>query len=352
MKKIITILFVAFIIFITGFLLLKKTPQSADLSDMVLANNSLIARFETDIPEKQTKPTGPVKLSNDTGSSSILLPTGELLFYNPLNGQIRSIAVEESLRGNVVGSSPAYQLKSNLKNLSWSKDFNSLLAENIDGYVFFDLKNNQSKKLNQNFKKIIFSNSSLNFSGSDVAYLYLPTDLDRGGIFIGNLQEKTEKNIFKTRSDNWQIAQLSEKEIALWTKSDIYSINTVSGDLEKILDNIAINKTLWSPNGTNLLFSNNKGTFILNMQNKTPIKLINDVNLPDCIWNYTGSLIYCSTSETFISLDPLKPENNAKILAQNPFGPYVDNLKIDPLNQYLVFRETNTGKFYGLYINH
>jgi hypothetical protein len=345
----IVILFVAVASFVVGLHIINQQPNSSDLADLSLAGNPLINRFVSDAPEITVKPTGAVKLSNDTGEYSILSPDkNDLLFYEPQTGQIHSIDIASSLEGNVVGSTPAYQLKPGLTNLIWSSDRNEIIATGPKGFVYYDLKNIKTVNLDADINQIVFKNGSSIPGEADIAYMSVSPDTNVGGIYVLNAATGEKKKIFNIQTDNWQISWPTDSKIGLMINGGLFLLDIASGELQRMDQKYSADEVSWSPDGKKLIYSSRNKLYFLDVASGRETDLDLVASPSDCVWGTLGA-VFCTTVDSFVSFNSLDMTPELVAVAANPFGPAVAELSVDSAAGYLVFRETGSNKFYGIY---
>lgn len=335
--------------FIFGRSVFNQSPGYPGLADLSLANNQLINRFVSEAPEKTVKPTGAVKLSNDTGLYSVLSPDkNNLLFYEPQTGQIHSINIAASLEGNVIGSTPAYQLKPGLTALIWSNDRNEIIAKGPKGPVYYDLKNNKAKDLDAGISQIVFKNGPSAPGDADIAYMSVSPDTGVGSIFILNVSTGDKRKIFNIQTDGWQMSWPTQDKLGLMINGDLFLLDIASGGLERIGQKYPADGVSWSPNGKKLIYSSQSKLYFLDITSGNETLLDAPAKSSDCIWGTLGA-VYCATVDSFISFSSLDKAPAPTDVAINPFGPASTELGVNSAAGYLVLREATSNKFYGIY---
>ena len=153
--------------------------------------------------------------------------------------------------------------------------------------------------VNGSFLPENISDISISPDASKMFYLFNTGDSSVGVIFTFSTNGKTQ--IFDSPFTEWLSLWPSSNLITLTTKPSsnypgfVYALNTNSKNLNKILGNVNGMTTLASPNGKELLYSdNNLSLNILNIDTGNSISMgIN--TLPEkCVWGSASDTIYCA----------------------------------------------------------
>jgi len=345
-----SIVAVAGIIFYIGSSGLKNSQ--VDNSDLLLANNSLISRFAGDAPEKIVKPKGVVKLSNETGIFPVFSKSdSQLLYYSPKDGQIRFFDLTDRVLTDLSSSKIAYKLKPGLSDIIWSSDQKEIIAHDGNKFVYFNLETGKQKNLPQNISRILFSANNNRPDGANTVFM---TGLDENQdfrVYIANLDNGFEKEIFKTRLDDWQISWPKPDTVSLANNSSLFLLDIQTGSLERIFNNTRSLKINWSPDGSKLIYSSENELYYFNLANRESVDLNLAINPSQCVWNTGDNAVFCYNSKSFIVIDVNQENPQIKTLSTNPFGLNVADILVNEIGDYLIFRETILNKFYGLYLN-
>jgi hypothetical protein len=333
-------------VFLAGvYFIGKKQISQTNKNELLLANNSLIARFNSEIPEKVTKPIGPVKFSNETGSALTLSPNGKLaFFYSPDSGQIRYFELTDRDLLDLADSKIAYQLKKGLIDIQWSSDQKEIIAKLAGKYVYFDLNNGKFKTLPQNISNIAFAHKP---SGNGYNTVYYSSEND-GGIYISDLKNDSTKKIMNTGYSDWQFDWSVQGKISLLNSYNLLLLDPDSGSLEKIIKNEPVSNLKWSPDGNQLIFLSQGSLKLFNLKTKTETDLDTTFDPENCLW--IGDYIYCYDSDSFSFFNPNKTPIEVKKIADNPFGLNISDFTINTKSGYLLYRDLNSSKFYGSFI--
>lgn len=224
------VLLIAVATFLSGKLYI--TTSGISDNDYLLANNSLIARFDDKPLEKAARPIGAVKLSNDWGSDSVLSADGkELIFYSSKSGEARSLALE-NFDGGLLASVLTAKLKPGLADLAWSGDRKEIVADNRGWITYFNLNNGTSRYLGDNIKNFAFKTWVSGGEEENFAYLVMPAS-GNGGVYVANLVKNTSRKVFNTRSADWQMDWASDTQLLLFKTDVAFLLDINGGGLEK-----------------------------------------------------------------------------------------------------------------------
>lgn len=329
-----TILTAAGITFFVGSLLINRSASVGQSEELLLANNSLIARFNGTVLEKEVRPRGVVKLSNNIGEQPILSQEErELLFYSPKTGQVRSVPLSAAIMSGSWSSALAYQLKAGLTNLTWSFDKKEVVGLNNGKFIYYNLDDNKSQILTSDIKNLAFLNGPADQDGMNAAYLSISPETGDGGIFVADLKTGNKKEILKTRLEEWQMAWPTIDKVSLSNGSSLFLLDVETGDLKRIFDGKSALVVVWSPDGSKLIYSSAGRLFYLDLEKQKETDLHITADASRCRWNAAGDTIYCQTVDSFVSIDLSMASAGPATITTNPFGSKVDGITVyDPVD--------------------
>ncbi len=325
---------------------------SDDRGQLALVNNSLISRFNR-TEEKYATPKGPVKISQDDAYSPKLAPNGrEIYYYVPQTGQIRSAPVVSANDPAGTGSALIAEIKSGLKEITWSADGKEIIAKDDASHIYHNLPTKSSKRLNQNALNPVFSKNA-----DQIAYLYYDPATGEGAISLADPQIETFKNILNTRSTDWQIDWVGPKTLSLATDNSLFDLNIETGALTKILENKNNLDVVWSPNGQRLIFSSTdaesgeSGLFVWDTADQTEANLDIRAQASKCVWSVNSTNIYCFAGSSLVTAEVDQTELEPKIIFTDPGFVRAETLILSGTEDYLIFRDSQTKKLYRLNLN-
>ena len=337
-------------VFLAGYLFSRKSDLT---NQQALINNSLVNRFDK-TEEKYTAPTGLFELSSGEATFPNVSTTGEIYYYVPKTGEVRSISVKNI----ATGSTLVAKIQPNANYISWGAN-KSLVAGYSTGSVFYDLASNYSKKYDLQIKSPV-----LNKAGDKIAYTYFNSESGEGNISIADVRLESYKNILPTRLGGWQIHWLDNDRLALVkpptlenTQYSLFVLDIEAGALQNILDSKNNLEFTWSVGGQKLaysyidLYTQEKGLYYMDLSAKEEVKLKSVVDASRCTWSMDNKTVYCAGTASFVTIDTTAPEAPAQAIA-NPTNanPAVNatNLLLNSTEDYLIFKNSKDGKLYGL----
>lgn len=268
-----------------------------------------------------------------------------------------------------------------LLKILWSPDKDKVIAVFEDkGQIkkyFYDYQTQKSTLLNKNIRYLTWSTNE-----NKIAYQYYDSQTEDNNISIANPDGSQWKNILTTRMKNLIVEWPSPDQLAIRTKpsglaqSIVYTINLVTGDFQKVLNQTFGLTVLWSPLGDKLLFSEtdsqgkNLKLKIADLGQQT-IKELNFVTLPEkCVWSQDNRTLFCAVPKN-IPVTAVLPDDYYKGLTPfddefwrinldlgekiRIFSPLsqeatydVKKLFISPQEDYLFFINNQDNLLYGL----
>ncbi|MEK7151478.1 MAG: hypothetical protein AAB784_02065 [Patescibacteria group bacterium] len=337
-------------VFLTGYLFSRN---SDNFNQQALIDNSLVTRFnKTD--EKYVAPTGLFELTSKESSFPKVSTSGELWYYIPENGEIRSITIKNP----TIGTTLLTKIGPNANYISWA-DNKTLIAKFPTGAIFYNISSNTSKKYDP-----LITNPVLNKSGTKIAYSYFNKETGEGNISLADPNLESYKNILPTRFANWQIKWLDDIRLAI-TKpptlenatSSIYILDTETGSLKNILEFKNSLEIAWANTGESLIYSyaddSDKETslFYFDLISKNQQEIFSKALASACTWSINNKIVYCAEPDSFISIDTSITEPLLKKLTGSvpvEVTKNATNLLLNSTEDYLIFKNSKTGKLYGL----
>jgi len=298
-KTILTILILVLagiVTFLGGYLLANKgTGQTANIAGLNRFSN-----FSANKPESEKTTT--VKL-NRLSSVKVVSPA--------ISENGRNINYFEKGTGKIFSSDFAGQsiniingnIKEDVTGAVWSKNgWQAVVARKTSrGQVFSlsDLKIDILTDLNEKMSGITWSPD-----GQKIAYLFFDSSAEEGNISIANPDGSSFKNVLPTRNSQLKISWPSKDSLAFYSPSGVdrslFLLNMETGELEKILESANNLKTLWSPDGLNLIYSHSKedGSVVTNLlqlkeDNRSVLDLSLQTNADKCVWSLNSQKFYC-----------------------------------------------------------
>ena len=328
--------------------------RKTDLTgQQALINNSLVTRFDK-TEEKYVAPTGLFELTSGEASFPSISTNGEIFYYVPKNGEIRSI----SIKNTASGSALAAKIQPNASHISWGAN-KTLIASFPTGSIFYDLASNYSRKYAPAIKSPV-----LNKAGDKIAYAYFNEESGEGNVSIADPKLESYKNILSTRFSGWQMRWLASDRLALIkpptlenAQYSLFVLEVVGGALQNVLDSRSNLELVWSGNGQKIVYSyidqyvQEGGLYVMDLGAKEEAKLKPVFDASGCVWSIDNETVYCTGQNSFVSIDTSTPEAPAKEIA-NPTGANAaanaTNLLLNSTEDYLIFKNTKDGKLYGL----
>lgn len=348
---------VALVSFLLGQFGSDRTVIYNPKDELALTNNSLISRFNQ-TEEKRAKPGGIFKISNEEWLFLKLAATGkEILYYLPKNGEIRSAEIR-GLADNVLKSSLITQIRPNFKNIAWSPDDKEIIASGPDTAFYYDLLSGKSKRLTLGVRNPVFAKTA-----GKIAYFYYSASAGESKISLADPKIESYKNLLKTRLHDWAISWLDARTLGLISNpelanfSEIFILDTETGQLQKIMEAAASLSVNWAPSGKGFIYSardQSDNLIKLHFQDLTSgqsVELGNKLSASRCVWGSAGLLIYCFSDDNIISINIAQPAANPKTVASDPLLSQAINPVLIPAENYLIFKDSTTNKIYGIYLN-
>ncbi|OGN03918.1 MAG: hypothetical protein A2831_02420 [Candidatus Yanofskybacteria bacterium RIFCSPHIGHO2_01_FULL_44_17] len=336
-----------------GYLFSRKSDP---LGQQALINNSLVNRFDK-AEEKYQAPSGLFELTSGEASFPHISIAGEILYYLPKSGEIRSLSVAAP----VAGTTLVAKIQPGASRIDWATN-NTLLANYPTGAIFYDLKSNFSKKYDP-----LIKNPSLSRVGDKIAYTYFNPESDEGNISIADPRMESFKNILPTRFSGWQIKWLSDNKLALIkpptlenTHLSLFTLNSESGALENILEFRNNLQIAWSENGQKILYSYTDPAtqvnqlYFMDMVTKTEVSLGSQLEALKCAWSINGKTIYCLGGKSLFSFDTSASGTQPKEITSLDSSTAIANAVhpiLTSIEDYIIFKSSKDGKLYGLKIN-
>lgn len=357
-KKIIIFLvftLAALAMFLAGYLISKKSLTSGQ-NQQALINNSLVSRFQ-EAPERHVSPIGLFTLSRDRAAFPTLSANGkEILFYNPENGEIRSVSVQNMAGGSTLVA----KIQPSARQISWATN-KTLVATYSSGSIFYDLNSDSSKKLDNKIK-----NPALSRAGDKLAYNYFDVEAREGNISIADPIVEIFKTLMPTRFENWQIGWVNNDVLSLIARpapgnliSSLFTLDTKTKSLHSVLDSKNNLEVVWSPNGQKIIYSysndpaQESGLYFMDLSNQEEVGLNTNFGASKCTWSIDNKTAYCAGGDSFIALDTSSanptPENIPNIPKENiNSSTTATNLLLTSAEDYLIFINSQNGRLYGL----
>lgn len=351
----------ALAMFLAGYLISKKSlTLTGGQNQQALINNSLVARFE-ESPEKRVPPIGLFALSRDRADFSTLSADGkEILYYNPDSGEIKSVSTK-----NVAGGSTLVaKIQAGASRISWASN-KTLVATYSGGSIFYDLNSNTSNKLDNKIRNPVLSRA-----GDKLAYNYFDTGTGEGNISVADPLVESFKVILPTRFENWQIGWVNNNVLSLITSptpgnptSLLFTLNTETKSLHNILDSKNNLEVVWSPNGQKIIYSYGSdpvqegGLYFMDLANQEEVGLNINLDASKCTWSIDNKTVCCAGKDSFVTIDTSAAQPAAEDISTLPkeilsSAATASNLLLTSSEDYLVFKNTQNGKLYGLSLSH
>lgn len=370
------VLLVLLFVFFQGF---RSGGFSLPSKGAASLSGSLVSRFNGKVRDL---PAGGelLKLTDDETSFPVLGSGGkEIFYYAAKTGEIKSLPIS-SLAGssNLISSKVVAKIGSGAKDLLWSSDRNSIIAALDSGILLFDLKTGQSKKYDSKISSAVFSPNE-----DKISYLFFDRESASGQISIADSRLESFRNIMPTRLDSWLVKWSSKNLISLLkpvrqlaggpTQASLFTL-TLEGRLEKIASSPENLDYLISPDGSKIIYSAaDKPSLVFeDLRERRPKTVSISAKTDSCVWSFDNKTVYCSifaqsigASDTATATDgglavidtspdlPGQTSLSARVLFEpSKAGPAPrGNLILTPLENFLVFRNLNSGKLYALPIS-
>ncbi len=345
----------ALAMFLAGYLISKKSLTGSQ-NQQALINDSLVSRFK-ESPEKRVPPAGLFALSRDRADFPELSADGkEILYYNSGSGEIRSV----STKNMAGGSALAAKIQPGARQINWASN-KTLVAVYSNGSVFYDLNSNSSKKLDGKMRNPVLSRA-----GDKLAYNYFDEETGEGNISIADPLVESFKVIMPTRFENWQIGWVNDGVLSLIRRpsaenptSSLFTLNVEAKSLQNVLDSKTNLEIVWSPNGQEIIYSHSAGPaqeiglYFMNLADRKEVGLNAAINASRCTWSVDNKTVYCAGKDSFVAIDTSATQPAAEDISTLPkeimeSAAMASNLLLTSSEDYLVFRNTQNGKLYGL----
>jgi len=345
----------ALAMFLAGYLISKKS-LTGNPNQQALINNSLVDRFE-ESPEKRVPPVGLFALSRDRADFSTLSADGkEILYYNSDSGEIRSV----STKNMAGGSTLIAKIQAGARQINWASN-KTLVAVYSGNSIFYDLNSSTSKKLDSKIKSPVLSKA-----GDKLAYNYFDAGTGEGNISIADPLVESFKVLMLTRFENWQIGWVSNNVLSLITRpspenqiSSLFTLDTETKSLHNILDSKNNLEVVWSSNGQKIVYSYSADTvqgsnlYFMDLANQEEVGFNTALNASRCVWSIDNETIYCAGKDSFVTIDTSAAQPAAEDIPTLPkeilsAAATASNLLLTSSEDYLIFRNTQNGKLYGL----
>ena len=345
----------ALAMFLAGYLISKKSLTGGQ-NRQALINNSLVSRFE-ESPEKRVPPAGLFALSRDRAAFPALSADGkEIFYYNPDSGEIRTV-LTKNMAG---GSTLAAKIQPGARQINWASN-KTLVATYSNNSIFYDLNSNSSKKLDSKIKNPVLSKA-----GDKLAYNYFDAETGEGNISIADPLMESFKVVLPTRFENWQIGWINNDVLFLIRRptagnltSSLFTLDIGTKFLRNILDLKNNLEVVWSPGGQKIIYSysadpaQESGLYFMDLVNREEIGLNATLNASKCAWSIDNKTAYCAGNDSFVTIDTSAVQPTAEDIANIPkeiqsSSATAANLLLTSSEDYLIFRNTQNGKLYGL----
>lgn len=345
----------ALAMFLAGFLISKRS-LTGNQNQQALIGDSLVSRFQ-EAPEKRVSPTGLFALSRDRAAFPTLSADGkEILFYAPESGEIRSVLVQN------MASAPALvaKIQPGARQISWASN-KTLVAIYSSGSIFYDLNSNFSKKLDNRIK-----NPALSKAGDKLAYNYFDAETGEGSISIADPTAEIFKTLMSTRFENWQVGWANSSVLFLVKRPSsgnltlsLFTLDTETGALHSVLGPKSDLEIVWSPDGQKIIYSygtdpaQESDLYFMDLSDQEEVGLNATLNASKCVWSINNKTVYCAGRDSFVSIDTSATQPTAEDIANIPkeiqsSSATATNLLLTSSEDYLIFRNSQNGKLYGL----
>ncbi len=344
--------------FLAGYLISKKSLTGGQ-NQQALINNSLVSRFE-ESSEKRVPPVGLFALSRDRAAFPALSADGkEILYYNPDSGEIRSVATKNMAGGSVLVA----KIQPGARQISWASN-KTLVATYSNNSIFYDLNSNSSKKLDNKIKKPVLSRV-----GDKLAYNYFDAETGEGNISIADPLAESFKVVLPTRFENWQIGWVNNDVLSLVKHStlenpasSLFTLDIGTKSLRNILDSKNNLEVVWSPGGQKIIYSystnpaQESGLYFIDLADREEVGLNTALDASRCTWSIDNKTIYCAGKDSFVTIDTSTAQPAAEDISTLPkeilsSAATATNLLLTSSEDYLIFRNSQNGKLYGLSLN-
>ncbi len=348
----------ALAMFLAGYLISKKSLTGGQ-NQQALINNSLVSRFE-ESPEKRVPPVGLFALSRDRAAFPALSADGkEIFYYNPDNGEIRSVSTKNMAGGSVLVA----KIQPGARQISWASN-KTLVATYSNNGIFYDLNSNFSRKLDSKIKSPVLSKA-----GDKLAYNYFDAETGEGNISISDPLAESFKVVLPTRFENWQIGWVNNDVLFLVRRStlgdptsSLFTLDIGTKSLHNILDSKSNLEVVWSSGGQKIVYSysidpaQESGLFFMDLASREEVGLNTSLNASKCTWSIDNKTVYCAGKDSFVTIDTSAGQPAAEDVSTLPkeilsSAATATNLLLTSSEDYLVFRNSQNGKLYGLSLN-
>lgn len=296
-------------------------------------------------------------------------------YYAKSNGNV----IESDFIGGNLKKVSSVTLNNLLKVL-WSPDKEKIIGIFADGTKtkknFYDYNSGQTALLNSNIGYVAWSPDS-----KKIAYQYTDPNQEQSNISTSNPDGTGYKNIFKTRLEGLVVDWPTKEKISIRLPASglaqgiLYTINSDSGDFNKVLSDIFGLNIKWSLNGEKVLFSftDSQGKdpqIKLADSTGTKIKSLELAGIVDkCVWSKDNKTIYCALpqeisgnavwpddyykkrvilADDFYKID-LETGSKTKVLgSSSEFSYDALELLLSPKEDYLFFVNQYNGLLYSL----
>jgi len=345
----------ALAMFLAGYLISKKLLTSSQ-NQQALINNSLVSRFE-ESPEKRVPPVGLFALSRDKAAFPTLSADGkEILYYNPDSGEIRSVSTKNMAGGSMLVA----KTQTGARQISWALN-KTLVATYSNSSIFYDLNSNSSKKLDGKIKNPVLSRT-----GDKLAYNYFDAGTGEGNISIADPLVESFKVLLLTRFENWQIGWVNNDVLFLVRRptvgnptSSLFTLDIGTGSLHNILDLKNNLEVAWSAGGQKIIYSysanpaQENNLYFMDLADWKEVGLNTALNASRCAWSIDNKTVYCAGKDSFVTIDTSTAQPVTEDISTLPkeilsSSATASNLLLTSSEGYLIFRNTQNGKLYGL----
>lgn len=296
--------------------------------------------------EKQIK--APVKLSKSYVKEFVI--TDNILFYEGESGSI----YESNFNGENIKK--IAQIENN-SEIIFSPNGKELIIKtrgtDEQKNIYFNIQNNEKREIHKNIKNVVFSPNS-----QKIMYHFYDPEKNDGNISIANPDGSDFLNIFKTRIENINLFWPNNNIVSFYPRNDknqgadLFILESDGKKLRKILKSILIQGINWSKNGNNFLISFKEKTsgnlklFWVDIFGKA-IDTKLDIPANQCSWSVDNSNIFCAKNKEIFRLNLETREKNT-IISNLNFQPI--ELKLSPLENFLIFINSDDGNLYSLMI--
>jgi len=361
------IIFIVLLIVVGGIFLVYNFLFSSKTT-------SPLSQNEPSFPLKETRKV--IKISTEP-VLGVTFDQQKIKYYQKNNGYVFEVDFDGQEKTRISST-----VLENLIRVNWSPNHTQVITVFTDGPLIkkylYDYQTKKATKLDQNIRDFDWAPQE-----NKIAYQYYNPQNQTNVISIANPDGSHWQNILETRLKNLIVKWPSPDKVSIQTRpsglaqSVLYTINTSTKELKKILNNLYGLTALWSPYGDKLLFSetNSQGKNLklklLDLKKET-ITELDFTTLPEkCVWSQDNRTIFCAVprnlNSNFVLPDDyykgkvilkddfwrinLDTQEREKILESNEDQSYdARNLLLSPQEDYLIFINQKDGLLYSVAI--